>query len=561
MGTNNLYSYHIFSFPFIIKSQELKRVFDAKADINQQIKSLGLENWKYVECIYETKADEYNKRVFFHPHVHDIIFSINENEKKNDVVNFVYELDKSKPNKYVIEYLSEKETQNNENSNTESSKSETKDETKNKTKVYVTNLIELDIDKIVLKLYSTGVGILSYFVKNEENEKIKMGNSFKRLKLINELGRRIYPEFISINDKNIEIENIEIVTDKDEEVTLGTKTSKLLAYRLKLILNGDEIIEDFKNSYNDNLDKYSIKVSKTVTELLPNKWFDENLLIPLNDDRMHVTCFIQHKEHDIPYNNFYDEKNITKNSYWHELLYIDGNGLSCQSKAMLEDLLKKHTYTRWIRDKTLYGITYYSFICCTVENDFAKVVNNHIQNLYYEMICIVLALRASILSVLDDISHLNEDKRNNHYIKRLKQIYYKFIDVLNLFYFNNVSPQIQGQELYKMLLDSFEVEKEIEMVKTQVNYISDLSNIIENSRIQKATTTISIYGIPIAVVGILFNFLALQISQIIYNNLKNDFSKMLLIISISGIVFCFTKAIINAKVEEYMNGENDEIIY
>lgn len=70
---------------------------------------------------------------------------------------------------------------------------------------------------------------------------------------------------------------------------------------------------------------------------------------------------------------------------------------------MRDSLLKEHTYERWAAYGTLYGMTAHSFVACT---DWQPNINSFLTQ-YYQICCIVLAQRASVLNFKDEIMELS----------------------------------------------------------------------------------------------------------------------------------------------------------
>ena len=169
----NIISYHNFMFPFQWNIQKYKdKTFSEQISLENIEYVLG-ENWERVtnpnaknDC-----DDLYNERNYFYEFVHDALYDKNENSLVRH-----YERNETKHGDvtYIID---------------------------SGNKVY-----ELRVSAINLNLYSTGVGVLSFYLYNENYDKPE------DVLKINQIGRRITPPYIaSINHpRSIIANSIEI---------------------------------------------------------------------------------------------------------------------------------------------------------------------------------------------------------------------------------------------------------------------------------------------------------------------------------------------------------------
>lgn len=444
------YSYHTFLFPFLWNDS-------GKVKFRDFAKCLDKKYWKSEKLLTEKTefSQMYNQFHYFNPAAQNAIYG--GSGKKPVVTNYRYDiaarqelcdvkdwLNSSKhddnPVKYVIE------------------KGERK--------------AELKVNGIRLKLFNTGIGILIFEL---ENYALADENS---IKWINDFGRRIYVPYTSDYGCNICADKITLMCG-DKELSVGDltelscdfKETKIIQPILYLLNNGE----------------YAVTTNLHHKE---REFFIE----PIIDDRMFVACFYcnksfvdsmsEIKEGQYRYiydaeNKFpYEKENNARRLY--EMIFIDGDGMSCHSRTMLRQLLDNHIYKRWLEygweeadgnvvtSGTITGITEYSMVCvASCDGDFLVLP---FLTQYIEMVILSLAQRASLLAFERMIS---ESALGKNEIKTIQESFVLFQSQLLL---KEVTPQQQGIELYEMLIKNMfipeqtaDIEKQIEALFAQKN--------------------------------------------------------------------------------------------
>lgn len=271
-------SYHIFMFPFkweyIAKDNLEKLSFKARTNISKVIDILKEENW--IEYSLKEKMKDnyriYNQLMFFYEHAQDAIY-----DKENDDKNWVHQFKYIKKDKCDCKYIIEID----------------EDEKK----------YELQIDDIILKLYKTGIGILSFHLANYYEI-----NSEDILK-INDYGRRIYPQFLGKTDKNssylsapqnqflaskliLELKNLQGESRKiEEDVTYFTELEKVNASPNKIPRIIKELLGDkFKDGKKDKVRKKEVYIKPIIDDrMFVVSWFgDNNKITYLGDNPSNI---------------------------------------------------------------------------------------------------------------------------------------------------------------------------------------------------------------------------------------------------------------------------------
>jgi hypothetical protein len=363
----------------------------------------------------------------------------------------------------------------------------------NKNKTYYTINVrknkkyKLQIRNIKFKIYEGKIGIITF---NLLNNRYKDRDEILE---INEYGRRIYPQHIQ-SDNNIP----HFLSEK-------------------IILSKQCNIEKFTTDYH----KVNInRISQMIMCLLGDKFSvdepiesmkDKIVINPIIDDRMFVMC--HYYSDDEASNVKYGLKNYENKDYWCRYLFVDTNYSSCKNDEMKDKIIKNHTYYRWSDYGTLYGITRYSYMIITDESSFSKTLGIHFHTMYYEMVCLVLAQRACILAYSESLSKIDLEKDT---AKKLEDLYKSYLESRKNLYFREVTAQEQGIELYKMLLENMEIDRDIDKLKEEIDEIYQYVRLQEEAKNNENISKITNLGAMFIIPNFIVCFLALIDKPLFY---------------------------------------------
>jgi len=407
-------SQHIFMFPFRLKKDY------TLGDLKE---NLVKEGWKYkpfeLKLCDPSVATKYNEWVYFHEYVRSTLFEDSEGE---DNISIYLGRDIPEKARIVLQIKNGKS-------------------------------YTLPIKRISLRLFETKVGVLTIEVLNYDYPDVE------DVLIINDFGRRIYPQFIG-----------------EQGGTEDTK-NEFLADKIEFHFGREQIIENFESK--DFLKK-ELKVASYIEYLLGKTFKDE--VIPVIDDRMYTLCWYGNEEFSKKLcHKKGSEYEFESSDDWYKFIYIEGKSIGVTNKEMQKQLIQNATYSRWADYGTLFGISRYSLVCLTDESDFGyNFLRKHIETVYYQMAIILLAQRASILKFSKDVSNISSRiKRSPRgFIDRdtfdkVKELYSSFIRFENMLHFIEVTPQEQGIEMYNLAYKNMALEDLMSKLKYEIEKLHE----------------------------------------------------------------------------------------
>lgn len=469
-------SHHIFVFPFkwdyFKNSKSFNKGIDKRVNLDEFEKLLYDNYWEEEKLDIKDEL-EYNQYVYFYSNVRKAIYG-EENcknkikQQKSKVTRcFKYSL-VNENSKYIITKIDKE-----------------KDEFENEKSIL--KEFSLKLTDIKLKIYETGVANLIFFV---ENYKYKTD---KDILVINDYGRRVYPQFLPLSNCK----------------------EKFLASKLSLeFCTGKRIDDNFDyNHFNSPM-----KISDIILKLLGDSFkfnecdIKENnvFLTPILDDRMFVMSLYRN---DLKSNLISNGTKFIK-EFLYKYTFIDNDDCTCQNNEMLSELLNQSSYLRWQKYGTFYGISRYSFTVIIDETDNSDFLVNHFKTIYYEMMLLVLTDRASVLRFKDEASKialLSEDTA----LKQVVELQKLYVNFSNNIYFQEVTAQEQGIEMYDMIMDKMRIKQDIESLKNDISSIYNYSNQIISTKVNRLLRLISVIGLIISLWNATVKFLESKYVEVV----------------------------------------------
>lgn len=451
---NYPYSHHHFLFPFRwdrlktgfkLTDKKENFSFDDRTRLDGGLENLLGELWERKPLKGSLTADQYNHFTYFHEFVRKAIYDFDYPGKKNQdnqenpvMMYFEYNLT-GKKLCYEIEHYIQK------NYNL-------KYPEKYKKENYIeAETLILSLKGITLHFYNTGVGVLSFNLEN---------NTYKEketILLINELGRRIYPQFLGA-DGSFDAKRIFLA----KSITLFGLEEWKEDFNWYEPHNGNLLPE---RTFNPPAFIRNLFSDDIIFEIQADLSKDKMLITKVTDDRMFFVSW---------YGNNYFSKRVGENykvcDWWYAYIFGDKTPKSIANAGMQYHHLLEHTYERWSEYGTLFGLSRDSLVCLScdvqtmVEKNYPRL-DNHINSIYYQIAVLCLVQRASTLKFGAEVSNQADLAKNKpdeeKLIENVKELYKNYIEFINKIYFREITSQIQGIEFYKKFQTVMNIENDV----------------------------------------------------------------------------------------------------
>ncbi len=502
--THFMYSYHIFYFPFKWAKKDVTEGTMTQLTDFSQIRFLN--NGKWVRpAVAESQENDgnktdknnvsldaqvlYNEKNYYFRFVHDVLYDSGDG---ND--NLVMHFERKEPQEKDVRYLIK---------------------VSGREKPY-----SLKVDAININLYKTGVGLMSFYLRNDDESQCDTRDILN----INQYGRRILPPFWS----EVNAEKRQELSEYLEISGLDTEISK----------------EDFKS--------YTVDEPWTATSMLDSllKDLTDNLtLTPVIDDRMFVLSLYKNDDMSrlsLSAADAYCNPSSPFSEFWYKYLFVDTGWPTCQNDEMMRDLLRTHTYLRWQKWNSLYGVSRYSFVYLT-NSGVPSYLVDYFMTTYARMMEIALVQRASVLCFSNEVTTLTKrgdwtlEKLSEH-VDSLNEEYIRFI---NRMYFNELTSQDQGVELYGLIRQNLDIDSYVEELKDEIEKLHDtISFKVERSRNEKAET-LNFMAAILLPVSIVTGFWSMNMS--LFCNVKSNWLSFAIAVGLMILGLAFSIFLIRRR--------------
>jgi hypothetical protein len=442
MENNTLFSYHIFYFPFKWEKRgKENEKFSVRFNLRTIVPTIN-SNWENLPLPHteEYLAELYNEKNFFYDFVHNVLYD--SSEEKNIIRHY------ERKEAYLTDLGYEIKVIANDKE----------------------DIYKLRLKSIVLNLYSTGTGILVFYLDNDQYP------NFSDILRINQFGRRVFPPFLDIQNG-----------------VLGAKKAELADYIAITGLNGspDRYSDDFTGYTTDTKTWQACRfISSLIEDLSP-----ELEITPVIDDRMHVVSWMGNKEMAAKVK---DESILTNgNDDWYRFLFVDGGDCTCQNDKMKNEIIGKHSYLRWQKYGSLYGISRYSMVFLS-DGDGSKddTYFRIFRTMYARMVELSLIQRASILKFSDEVTHLSglKEIKSSELAELISDFYMEYIRFVNQIFFREITAQEQGIEMYDLIQKKMKIAEQVKDLDNEIGELHHYATLLDNKEQNRRITAITILG-------------------------------------------------------------------
>lgn len=347
--------------------------------------------------------------------------------------------------------------------------------------------LQLDADGIQL-LHSPKMraGILIFSMKNKTHSDI---NS---VILINQYGRRIYNPFLSEDEK-----------EKGKYSCCETANS------IALLAEGDTKLT-WKEEFQEKTvleREYACYISGLLEKFGINK-FKHTI-----DDRMFTMCYISNswaiicaKEWEAYQNEDQRGELPIGLDAWYRLCFVDREERTCMNNRMISRLLHDATYSRWSGMNTMYGITRYSFIMSIAPTKTESFLEQHFLHHYLYLSSLLLFLRSSLIQLSCEtnllIKKIEKNRHNNEKREEIRNLRIKYLGFINNAWFEEITPQEQGIDLYKIGMMQMELKTQKDSLQATIEELFQFyssENDHDNNRIITILTMFNMIFLPLGI--------------------------------------------------------------
>ena len=431
-------SEHLFVFPFSWKCH--RKSNDALFHQHTQIKGKSFESlgyWKAHNLVIETYKD-YNEYVYFYKPIRTALYTFQS--APIIVRNYEYEeLDETSHFKI------------------------TKDG-----KCY-----ELGIKQIDLKLYKTGIGLLSFRLINNNYDKIE------EIEAINSFNQCVYPPLLPIEEAR--------------RVGLPQEVTICLNWRI-------QIREDFQSLDYDETLAISPLIMKVLGKPFECKGeltsYDQILIEPILGNQMFCCC-MYYKGHLV--SEIYEGK-----VHLEVLSGLMTNNKKSNALEEIEKLLGVSESSYLKCREYLYGINRFMLLCITKEP---------IHNRFYDqLVKLVLMQRATLLNLSSELARISTLPKCE-LPSAIASIYEIYIQFINQLYFKEVTEDPEGAYIYEQLSKAFKINEELEQLNFEIDEVHEYATLVEQSSSNIKVQLLTIIGAALVLPSFVTGFFGMNIFQ------------------------------------------------
>lgn len=389
---------------------------------------------------------------------------------------------------------------------------------------------ELNINEIRLTIYKKlNIGLISFSLSNH-------AYSVADIKMINQYGRRLFAPYYTVAEHENGSAGEQISECRESSFELMcSQTAKRIEIRFDdqsdpvVLADLMDTVGRRSGSQRGQIEEPILGLSRFIFDS------DRNMINMVLDDRMFTCCLIrdgilsrQIENHASPDGKEYfrqengDKLRFDFNGKLYDLydmlytiLYVDEDSSSCQDRSMQRQKLSEYTDTRWTGYGTIHGVTEYSMICITGEQDYLKsTVIEPFLNEYVELARLGLAQAAAMHEQEDQIAQINKtidsnEKMTEDAIDKINRAWKRYALFENDMYIPEVTFQEQGREMYDLVKKSFRLNmlneylhSELEQLHALASLETDRTDRESDDRISNAINIVTILGTGLALIGI-----------------------------------------------------------
>ena len=543
-SVNDKHFFTIFVFPFMYyRLRDGEKLSMRPSDLANQLCRLGEDSDWEEKAFDVSNALEYNEWHYFYPYVRSMLYSTNRENQVSDRDTRRRNVDDSERKKSDdgIRYLRRKDY-NKENNAELLAQFYASDGT--------IHSVKTTVNSVDLHLFDNQIGLLSISTEKKTSEE-SVQSTFEDYLRYNETVRRVYPPFLDRYSPS-NVGNTSVVKS----------VAKMLPHCVALLSPKKPPVEE---RFPDlRLPEHKMYLSRVIRELLSPIRFNDGTFEQADfsydlftDDRMFIVSYYRDQELATSLSApCCGEYMYEKSDEWYSMIFVEGDykDPTIKNERTKRELIRTHTYDRWVEGGSFYGMSRYSLVFLG-KNDWhvQNLLYDHMKSMYYQMALIVLFQRAMLVKFSEEIKELTKYFKGGGRLdpelrKKADQLHGDFIKFTNEYWYTEVTPQEQGIEMYRQWMNLLGHDYLYAKVKGEIAELAaHVRTMIEHESNQNIEL-ITKMGLPLSVIiAVMTVWLAIYgeghvpdlLSCIVH--LRFDAWKVILFafFAISGVTFLF----------------------
>ncbi len=332
---------------------------------------------------------------------------------------------------------------------------------------------KLYIEEIGLKIYKTGIGLLSFTMRNTAYKEIEA------IEAINSFSKGVYPPILPLSKAKEELFPDEIILHLNEACHI------VESYKENYLKNGLKISNIIMTVLGEDFDikVQNEKPSKiTIDTILGNQMFC--LCVYKNQE---VLKHIQ--EATASYEDLERMMTINKKIAYHEA----------------DDIPEHIGSTYYLKNQdSIYGISRFALLCVTREIPEDR--------LYDQLVSLVLMQRATLLSLSNEIAKVSTLGKEE-ISSAISSIYEIYIQFINQLYFKEVTEDAQGAHIYEKLSHQLKINEELEQLNFEIDKVREYANLVEQAQSAVKVELLTIIGAALVIPSFVTSLFGMNILQ------------------------------------------------
>lgn len=325
---------------------------------------------------------------------------------------------------------------------------------------------ELDLTKVTLKLYKTGVGILSLYVDNTRY------HDKEDILKINGISRCIYPQVLPLELAKV-------------------------AYHPDWIRIHDENVVQIEDRFDQTYRQIPIRISQFILEILGDEFIQaQHLQVgkiaidPLLGGQMFTLCMVKCTQVLEPLSETDQIERILG-----ELMLVPEE----------EKRLCEYGNISYLNQKRkIYGMSKSAFACISHEGVDVR--------LYDQLVTLALMQRVTLLHFSAELATISTLPKQQ-LVRGIQSVYEIYIQFINQMYFSEITLDLEGTQIYQLLMSKLRIPEELRQLDFEMQEIHEYAALVDQSQSKFRLDMATVIGAALVIPTFVTGFFGMNIMQ------------------------------------------------